>query len=427
MLHRLPVLLAFLLLSFRSLAQVYEPGWLVRSTGDTVRGEIENNFWQEPPTAVRFRPSAAGPSLVMQPRQLRAFGFANGRYFRYEALPIDHAADTRLDMLPRGNFTKVQTDSLLAEVLLTGSVSVLRVYRPGSTHYYFLRSDRPLLALWGRRYLSQAPDGSWRATDGNNYRNQLNSYFADCPAAVSAAQQAAFTPGELLAVAQVYNEACSPAHQPGRSWLSQARVRRPLAFQGGVLAGLRYNRIQSPASLLAPPCTDCEVHPFGGLYGELLLPSRRTAIYGELSLSRFRNELAQTYYVSSTSSVTAYDVFDYRAWLGTARVGLRYFVDLPREQQLLFGVGLEFNHVMGVHYTSRYGAVEAPAPNTDFRYASPTVLPNLNVGWRWQRYTTSFDAQFYNSVNSKVAFGSVVALRLGLAYRLGRSTDAARL
>lgn len=52
----------FLLFSFRSFAQTYEPGLLVRSNGDTLRGEIENGFWVEPPTFIHFRSGAASPS-----------------------------------------------------------------------------------------------------------------------------------------------------------------------------------------------------------------------------------------------------------------------------------------------------------------------------------------------------------------------------
>lgn len=422
MLLRLPLLLLFSCVAFRSLAQAYEPGWLLRSTGDTLRGEIENSFWQEPPTAVRFRASAAAASELLQPRQLRAFS-VGGRYFRYEALPVDHAASTELDALPRGNYLNVRTDSLLAEVLLEGEVSVLRVYRPSAPHYYFLRANQPPVAVWARRYLKMGADGYWHATDGNNYQSQLFSAFLSCPAATQAARQAAFTPEHLVAVAQAYNATCGTSRQPGRSWLVPALQPRPVALQGGLLAGLRYNRIQSPASLLAPPCTDCEIHPFGGLYAELLMPSRQVALYGELSLSRFRNELAQTYYINSTTYTMAYDVFDYRAWLGMARIGLRYFINLPHEQQLFFGPGLELNRVMGVRYTARYGLLERPAPGTEFSFAVPSLVPNLGVGWRRHRYSVGVDAQLYNTAGSTQGFGSGFALRLGLGYRLGRNSD----
>ena len=125
---------ALLLASFLSHAQAYEPGLLVRSTGDTLRGEIENSFWVEPPAFIRFRAAPGSTSQLFQPRQLRAVSFSGGRYFRYEALSIDHAAETRLDVLPRENHPDIRTDSLLAEVLLAGPATVLRVVLPSSTH-----------------------------------------------------------------------------------------------------------------------------------------------------------------------------------------------------------------------------------------------------------------------------------------------------
>ena len=99
MLRHFTCLVATLLLGFatRSHAQTFEPGLLVRSNGDTLRGEIENSFWTESPLSVRFRRSAEGPAEVFKPRQLRSFSLASGQYFRYEALPIDHAAENRFE------------------------------------------------------------------------------------------------------------------------------------------------------------------------------------------------------------------------------------------------------------------------------------------------------------------------------------------
>ncbi|WP_073110108.1 hypothetical protein [Hymenobacter daecheongensis] len=124
-------------------AQTYEPGLLVQANGDTLRGEIENSFWTEPPTFIHYRPTATSPSQLFQPRQLRALSFTGGRSFRYVIVPIDHAAETRLDRLPRGNYFEVRTDSLLAEVLLEGPAELLRVTRPGATHYLLRRPSQP--------------------------------------------------------------------------------------------------------------------------------------------------------------------------------------------------------------------------------------------------------------------------------------------
>lgn len=391
---------------------MYEPGLLVRANGDTLRGEIENGFWDMPPTFIRFRPTATSPSQLFQPYQLRAVSFTKGRYFRYEALPIDHAAETRLNLLREGLVYGVQVDSLLAEVLVEGPTMLWRVAQLGAVHFLVRRPGQPILEMSARQYLRRMENSALALADGNNYRSQLQQYFGDCPAATAVAQKAPYTTAGLVAVVQAYYAACAAGQPAARTWLAPATLRRKTAFQAGVLAGVRYNRIESLAYDLAGPCTDCNVHPFAGFYAELLHPSRTSAFYGELTVSSFhsRGEVGSYY--------SGYTPFDYQAWLGTARIGARFFTPLKHDQLLLFTFGLEHNIIL---------STDVKPTTEDMGYAVTTLLPNFGVGWRRQRITINLDGQMYTSPAgsgySDLFFGSNVAARLGLSYRLGRNPD----
>ena len=429
MIQRLLLGLAFLLcMRSQAQAQVFEPGVLVRANGDTLRGEVENGFWVEPPRFIRFRATATSPAQQFQPRQLRAVQFTGGRYFRYEVLPIDHAAEVRLDRLPRGNQPYVHIDSLLAEVLLEAPVTLWRVVQVGgAVHYLLRRPGQPVVELSERRYLRQSPAGDWRVTDGNNYQGQLKLYFGDCPTAREAVAATAYTAAGLVALVQHYNQACDPARQPARSWLPQARPRRREAFQAGVLLGGRFTHFtQSNDSPYTGECLTCNVQPFGGLYAELFQPSRTAALYGELSMSRFQSQ-GHTYAGPDARGASAYNLLDFRGWLGTARVGVRFFFALPHEQQWLVGIGLEHNEIVGSRITTLSGP---PTQLTaqDLGYAEPSLFPNLSLGWRNQRLTLSLDGQLYRSGGdwSGLLFGSNFAVRTGLSYRLGRNPDVAK-
>ncbi|UOQ96570.1 hypothetical protein MUN81_15130 [Hymenobacter sp. 5317J-9] len=427
MLRRLLLLLAvFFCYTFQGRAQAYEPGLLVRASGDTLRGEIENGFWVEPPAFIRFRTAANAPSQLFQPRQLRAVLFAQGRYFRYEVLPINHAAETNLAKLPRGNYFDVKMDSVLAEVLVDGPAGLQRVVRPGAVHYFLTAPNQPVQELSDRKYLRMSQNGSWEVADGNNYLNQLALYFGSCPAAAQAAERAPFTAAGLAAVVQAYNATCSPAKQPGRSWLATARPRRRVSLQGGVLAGARYNRVENGTGFTSGACVDCQVRPFGGLYAELFQPSRTAAVYGELSVSSFSNQLLY-YNGYAPGAGPSYIPVDYRALLGTARLGLRFFYPLPHENQFVVGFGFEMNRLI----RARLSATGAPLTtelSTRELFADPTILPNLTLGWRTGHTTLSLDGQSYHSSGSTNEFlsnlvGSNFALRLALSYRLGRNHD----
>ncbi|MFC7669708.1 hypothetical protein ACFQT0_21820 [Hymenobacter humi] len=241
---------------------------------------------------------------------------------------------------------------------------------------------------------------------------------------------------------QAYNEACGPTGKPGRNLLELAAPRRRVALVGGVLAGARYNRIESFSLRYKGECVDCQVRPFAGLYGELFQPGRTVALYGEWSLSRFQSKGAQRLGYNAMGE-EEFNAFNYRAWLSTVRLGVRYFASLPHEQQLLFGAGYELNFVMRPQVTTTSGPTATPS-REELYFASPTLLPNFGVGWRRQRLTLSLDGQLYfssdmtdtNSRSSTMTsasqfagalfFGTNFAARLGVAYRLGRHPDDAK-
>ncbi|MVN76190.1 hypothetical protein GO988_07620 [Hymenobacter sp. HMF4947] len=333
-------------------------------------------------------------------------------------------------MLSRGNQHDVQIDSVLAEVLVEGPFMLWRVARPRVTHFLLRRPGQPVLELSERRYLRQMPSGGWAITEGNDYHAQLGQYVGDCPAAYQAAATAAFTAAGMVGVVRAYDETCAPGQAPFRSWLAQATPRRKQAFQAGIVAGTRYNRIENFAYSTNGACADCGVHPFGGLYAELVQPSRTTAIYGELSLSPFHSSSAQFLGIDNSGNVF-YSYFDYRAWLATARLGVRYFAPLAHDQALVFSIGYEFNRVLSPTITSTNGLPVIPDTES-MGYATPTLLPNFGLGWRWQRLTLLLDGQLYSNSNSRgrtdarfvdFFFGSNFAARLGVGYRLGHTSD----
>ncbi|UOQ96571.1 hypothetical protein MUN81_15135 [Hymenobacter sp. 5317J-9] len=402
----------------QSMAQAYEPGLLVQANGDTLRGEVENNFWTEPPAFIRFRKAAGETAQLFKPRELREVT-TGGRHFRYRALPIDHAAETRLDRLPRAYSPNVRVDSVLAEVLVEGPASLLRVGRISATHYLVERPGQPVLDLSERKYLRTGRYGTLEVQDGNNYRAQLERYFGDCPAATRESASAAFTAEGVGAVVQAFNAACAPAGEPARSWLTQTTPRRTAAAHFGVMAGGRYLLYESydGRKWMAPT---------GGVYGEILLPDRTASLYGDLNLGRSggRGGQVQTGSVPGSTTISGvvynyttpiYSDFTYQAWLITARLGARRYFPLVHEQQAFVGIGFTIDATAGRTFDLPAGAMSTPS-NQDFDNVS-LLLPYFSAGWRTRRLTIGLESCFFDRFYD---------LRLGLAYRLSRNPDVAK-
>ena len=326
--------------------------------------------------------------------------------------------------------------------MVSGPAELLRMGAPGAVHYLVRRSPQPWLDLSARRYLRESVTGAQLVTDANNYAGQLGIYFGDCPAAAEAAQAAPFTLAGLARVVQTFNETCSGARQPGRSWLNQAAPRRRLAWQSGLLAGARYNRLASSAHLDEYEFLDDRLRPTAGLFAEVLLPGRSSSVYGELSIGRFQGR--HTLHRMSSSGQVGYIDYsyayaDYAAWLGTARIGVRRYAPLRGDQHLVLGLSYELGRVLRPRFsTLTTGSSTGPttteaAPDgltaETLSFARQTLLPALTLGWRARRLTLTLDGQRCGDDRldggglGALVVGTARSARLSASYRLGRSHD----
>jgi hypothetical protein len=193
-------------------AQVFQPGWVLLAKGDTLRGEVEDNAWEEAPERVRFRAAAGAAIETYTVPTIRAFRLREGRFFRLETLPLDRGAQKQLSYLAPWLTRKPQPETFLVEVLVDGPASLLRTAVADVQHYYVRRAGQPALELAERYYLREQ-DGRQTMADGNNYKGELLTYFGDCPAAAQAIGR--FEASALVAVVQAYNRQCATPPQAG--------------------------------------------------------------------------------------------------------------------------------------------------------------------------------------------------------------------
>ncbi len=384
--------------------QAFEPGYLVTTAGDTLRGELENRFWQQAPIEVVFR-SAPGQPRQLYPRaRLRAFKLAGGRLFRHEVLPVDRAARTQIGSLPQRLIINQQPDTLLAEVLVDGPVPLLRANLENINHYYVQRPGRPFLEMAERRYLAMR-DGREQVLDGNNYREQLKLYFADCPSAVAVATSARFSARDLAGVVQTFSANCTDSRQPGLDLTAQSWPQGQVLLNWGVLAGGRYNRVQlrqdgpvgEEAPLLDGLGLDGRLHPVGGLYLDVLLPGRHWLAHTEVALSTFGRR--------GVFERPGADGLSYRyAWHGThlnVRVGGRYVLAQRPQRSWFAGAGADFDITTSSESGASYGGGSSRLTSRNVRVPTRSAFigsPPLNMGLyleaglRQGRATLSADA-----------------------------------
>jgi hypothetical protein len=339
------ILLALLLAATGGTAQAqrFEAGFLVKSTGDTLRGQIENNFWVEPPKVVRFRASLDAAILEAKPEDISSFALTPGRYFRSELLPLDRLAETQIARLPTGLVFNQKKELVLAEVLVIGMASLLRADLPGAVHYWIRRENQEYIELTERLYMRRV-NGRLTVADGNNYKAQVSGYFGDCPLVGQAAESTPFTEAGLVSLVQLYNQECAIGNQPGTDFTLTDVVKRRVGFNGGLLGGTRLNTFRlssqngngSRHNMLDDLNIDNRPHLLGGLYLDVLHGGRQAALHFDLNVSTY----GQAGQLSPPSGLNGRYVW--RGALGTARMGGRHFVPVGYRSRFFYGAGVLF-------------------------------------------------------------------------------------
>ncbi|UOQ67569.1 hypothetical protein [Hymenobacter volaticus] len=393
------LLLLFCIYSHFASGQVFEAGYVVLSQGDTLRGEVENAFWEDTPTSIRFR-SATKELTTYSGRQLRTAYLASGRLLRKELLPIDRSAQTDITRLTASVRGQQQMDSVLADVIVIGPSSLLSLTLQNVKHFFVRREARPYLEMAERRYLITDAQGTKRAADGNDYKNQLRVYYGDCPAAMAAVDKGPFTAEGLRAVVQTYNQQCSAIGKAGLEIRREETKQAKVIVRLGLVAGVRYNSLRShnfgytaqTRAVLDKYNLDGQLNLQGGGYLDLVNAGRRLALHAALLISRFGNSgIIDLPTLDSNESAT----FQRHGTLLSLQYGVRGFPAVGQQLQVVLGGGFEVNQILTSTSEFEYIGVRK-----DFLYGfKSNLLPYLEAGLSRDRLALVFTGRLYEKEN----------------------------
>lgn len=431
--------LAFLLGTvLTSRAQVFEPGYLVINGRDTLRGEVLNEFWEEPPKQVRFRSTASAPGVVYPAEALQSVYVSSGHLLRRETLPIDRLAQVQLAQLTRSTPRNQQPESLLVDVWVDGPASLLGVRLSEVQHFFVRREQQPYLEMTERKYLAER-NGNQYIADANDYYSQLLRYFGDCAAAVTLLEKTDFTVPHLARLVQAYNLECSAARARGRETVRDRLNRPTVALQVGLTAGARYNSLKlmmqpngsgpSGAEALHGLDADGRVHLQLGSYLDLLSPGRRLALHVAVVGATFGRRGT----VTGGSNGPA-GMYEWRGIHAASQFGMRGLLPLGTNYRLLLGLGYEINTFWNrTSHTNLPLSYSLAYNDGSFIYSDfhGTVLPYLEAGLRYRRYSLVSTMRVYqndyllytqNSQSTTLTY-TPWSLAVVFGYQLNRHSD----
>jgi hypothetical protein len=194
--------------SLKARAQAdFRPGYLVRPTGDTVRGQVNYRGAYRGAQQCLFRAAGEQAATAWLPAQLKGYGLLSGEHFTSQLIPLPASPGSAVPE------PKLPARQLFLEVLAEGAASLLSWKdEEGQEHFYVQKAGatQPTELVQVRQ---QVPDGvSSREQVIPVYRGVLTEQFADCPAVLLSISKTEFKASALTAAFNRYN-AC---RQPGR-------------------------------------------------------------------------------------------------------------------------------------------------------------------------------------------------------------------
>lgn len=204
----------------------FQPGYIVRPTGDTLRGQVDSRGQQRMGLVCVFRPDAKVEAKPYTPTELKAYGLRNG--VRYESCQVPGG----LTKAPGGAALSAAPTTLFMLQLEQGKA---RLYtytdEGGNIRYFFRTTDGPVTEL---AQVIENVDVNFVLTQQKRYpfRRVLSQAFVDCPVVQPLLVNAELKEAELLTIFDRYNT-CSPALAAQKGF----EVRRVTKAQFSIVAG----------------------------------------------------------------------------------------------------------------------------------------------------------------------------------------------
>jgi len=188
----------------------FRPGYLVRSAGDTVRGQVNYRDGYRGGAQCLFRAAGEQATTTWLPSQLKGYGLLSGERFTSQLVPMPAAPAGSGSPVPGAEAPARQ---LFLEVLADGAASLLSWKDENNREHFYVQkagAAQPTELLQVRR---QVPDGSGsREQVLPVYRGVLTEQFADCPAILLSISKTEF---KTSAFTTAVNN-CSTCREPNR-------------------------------------------------------------------------------------------------------------------------------------------------------------------------------------------------------------------
>lgn len=351
-----------------------QPGTIVTSTYDTVKGFIDYRNWEKNPVKVDFYRTLNDDASAYSPKDIRSFT-ASGETYISAIVTIDQSP-YRTEDLKEGMIFNYVTDTVFLLDLISGEKNLYYLMDINGKSHFFITNNSDVELLLFKRFFKRADDGNLTVAQNKKFVGQLNIYLQDCSKIQSQLAELKYEKNDLVKLFQYYY-ACT-----GEKMASENKtVRKPNEF--GIIAGVSFSKLTffNGMDYFSEAEYPVSANISAGVFYNIVLPRN----FGRLSIC---NQLL--YYAYKTESVYDDAV--------TTSIGMNYImmnnmvrnkfpiqkVDFFLEGGTTIGFGFNETNHQKFEETDHYRASEGKA----FEDMSKLFLGvNLGLGFQYKKYS----------------------------------------
>lgn len=173
----------------------FRAGYIIQTTGDTLRGRVDFSGGKRANQQCRFRPTEGASVATYTPEQLSGYGFSNDRTYQVQRVPKSNL---------KGDST---TQRVFLEVLVRGAVSLYMQLDSNAQEQFYARlGSGAAVPLVREVQTVVAANGQETQRERAVFRGVLAEYFGACPAVQSKVGGLVLKSSNLIALIQQYNQ-----------------------------------------------------------------------------------------------------------------------------------------------------------------------------------------------------------------------------
>ncbi|MEZ4945134.1 MAG: outer membrane beta-barrel protein [Cyclobacteriaceae bacterium] len=410
----------FITISAKSQTTNWQPGFIIPSGRDTIKGFIDFKDWKQNPKHILFK-DLNSKEFSYSANSISYFYISTfDEFYHGNIITTDQSSLRSNDVINLINQNIIKTDTVFLKVLVDGKISLFE-FNDGNRLHYLYDDGTRIRELEVKKKRALQTSNTYGVATINLYKEQLKSLMKDCSRINSDINNLTYGSKGLTNIFREYHECSSfPI-----SYINQSKDK--FKFKFGIGTGVQITSIRLDSEVGFPTISSNDystpINPIIGISGEIIIPKNRESwsIANDLIFSNYSSTVNTQ--IQSGAAIYTSDVkikFSYIKLMNLIRY--KFITNRTLLPFLNFGISNSFALNSEFHSTREItdlGKTISRTERVDYEVRNHEQGLVLGGGVSFKKWSAEIQYESTNGFSSYSNLGTKVSYtRLFIVYNL---------